>query len=275
MPLDSRTTRTCFVIAPIGEEESPTRRVLDGLLTLLRQSLGDLVGKITAAHEISEPGNIPSQVITALLESDLVVADLTTLNPNVMYELAVRHCAAKPFVLLAQKGTRLPFDIAPERVLFYANDLAGAESLRRKLRASAEEALSERSPDNPVYTVTQASALRGAASTTDFQRFVLDRLDSLHDAVRELASPQRITVAGHRPLFSYSIVARGTQTALTGFVSELQAFPTFGKINAEKISDGRARLDYSFTTPMHPAEFELAARKSECLLESARLSSGL
>jgi hypothetical protein len=46
-----------------------------------------------------------------LQTADLVVADLTGANPNVYYELALRHSTAKPFVHLAREGTEIPFDI--------------------------------------------------------------------------------------------------------------------------------------------------------------------
>ena len=53
-----------------------------------------------------------------LQAADLVVADLTEANPNVYYELALRHATAKPFIHLARDRTKLPFDLKVMDVIF-------------------------------------------------------------------------------------------------------------------------------------------------------------
>lgn len=178
---DGTPRKTCFVITPIGSTESEIRRSADGLLrSVVRPVMKALGLETTVAHEISEQGSITNQIIDCLLRSDIVIANLTTLNPNVMYELAVRHSAKKPVVILAERGTVLPFDIASERTIFFVNDLAGAEDLKLQLQHAVEAALKEESPDNPVSRVESSLTLR-QHSKSDFQHHVLDRLDRLEN----------------------------------------------------------------------------------------------
>ena len=69
------------------------------------------------ADEISEPGLITSQVIQRVVESPLVLADLTDRNPNVFYELALRHAVRKPLIQLIRKGESVPFDLSGMRTI--------------------------------------------------------------------------------------------------------------------------------------------------------------
>ena len=103
---------TCFYICPIGPPESATRKRSDQIFQhIVSETLAPLGYQISRADQLDQSGVITSQIIDGLLNSDLVVADLTDHNPNVYYELAVRHAVGKPFVQLIAEGQKLPFDI--------------------------------------------------------------------------------------------------------------------------------------------------------------------
>jgi hypothetical protein len=109
--MPSTEKRTCFVICPIGEEGSDNRKRSDKVLKhIFRKALADKY-EVTRGDEIDEPGMITSQVLRAVQDADLVVADLTGHNPNVFYELAVRHAMEKPIIhLIDPRLSKIPFD---------------------------------------------------------------------------------------------------------------------------------------------------------------------
>ncbi len=186
--------KKCFVIAPIGSPDSKERRATDGLLnSAIKPALGELGFEVLVAHEIESPGSITKQVIERLLEDELVVAVLTGLNPNVMYELAVRHAKRLPVVCLTDDINSLPFDISMERTLDYQNDMKGVEELKPKLKKLVEAAVKEKQPDNPVYLAATSQVMRESKEVKDMDRYILDRLDSIETTVsRALSQSNRI-----------------------------------------------------------------------------------
>jgi hypothetical protein len=183
--------KTCFVISPIGPENTPVRRAAEGLLdAVIAPVAGELGFEVEVAHRLATAGSITRQIIERLLTVDVVVANLTTLNPNVMYELAVRHAKRLPVVTLAEVGTSLPFDLADERTIFYTDDLMGATQLRPLLRNSILEAVSAEPPDNPIYRATQAALIKDKAET-GIEEFIIRSLDDLNQAVRRLSTSSR------------------------------------------------------------------------------------
>lgn len=180
--------KSCFVVTPIGAGDSDTRRKAQGILdTVIRPALQKKGYIVYVAHEISTLGSITKQVIKHLIEDDLVIANLTELNPNVMYELAVRHAVRLPVITIAEDGTTLPFDISDERTIFYKNDMAGAHELNPRLELAIDEAIKDEHPDNPIYRVTEAMLIKESTETPNIEKYILDRLDSIEESISNVA----------------------------------------------------------------------------------------
>jgi hypothetical protein len=151
----------CFFIAPIGPEDSSVRKRSDGVLDFIVSKAAEELG-LTALRgdQIGEPGQITLQVIDHILGARAAVADLTGLNPNVFYELAVRHTARLPVALIAEVGSDLPFDIAQMRtILFDHRDLRSADLCRQAIVTHLKEALNG-AVDSPIATSVDVRALQ-------------------------------------------------------------------------------------------------------------------
>lgn len=176
--------KICFVISPIGEDDSEIRRATDSLIdTVINPILIDRGFEVQVAHRIQKPGSITSQIIQHLLKDDLVIANLTGLNPNVMYELAVRHSAMLPVITLAEVGTTLPFDISDQRTIFYRNDFGGAEELKRRLSASLDEVASVSTHDNPIYNASKRKIFKEDEGLSNIDHYIINRLETLTEAI--------------------------------------------------------------------------------------------
>ena len=127
------TPKICFVIAPIGERGSDVWKRSDQVLRHIIKPAAEECGyQAIRADEISAPGLITSQVLDHVKDDHVVIADLTGHNPNVFYELAVRHAVHKPVIQVIEKGDRLPFDVAGMRTITVDHrDLDSAEECRK------------------------------------------------------------------------------------------------------------------------------------------------
>jgi len=111
--------KICFVIAPIGDDDSEIRKRSDQILKhVIEPSTVECGYEAIRADKIEKPGVITSQVIQHIIEDPLVIADLTGHNANVFYELAIRHALRKPFIQLIQKGEKIPFDVSGTRTIY-------------------------------------------------------------------------------------------------------------------------------------------------------------
>lgn len=142
----------CFVIAPIGANDSDIRKRSDKVLKHIFRKALTKKYKVVRGDEIEQPGMITSQVLRAVQDSDLVVADLTGLNANVMYELAVRHSIEKPIIhMIEPKLSKIPFDIAGFRAIeFDLTDPDSIESAVEQLKNHADAAEKGNWGETPV-----------------------------------------------------------------------------------------------------------------------------
>jgi len=152
--------KSCFVIAPIGDEESQVRVRSDEVYKhIIEPVVNELGYTPTRADKITDPGMITNQIIERLLDDDLVVADLTGRNANVLYELAIRHATRKPVVLMVENAPDIPFDVSQSRaILFDIHSLTSADKCKRTLGAQVRAL--EHNPDDVFSPVSQAIDLR-------------------------------------------------------------------------------------------------------------------
>jgi hypothetical protein len=102
----------CFVIMPFEEheEDRPTGFFKEVLDSLLAPAITHAGLQVRTAHRKGSD-LIQSTILTELLAADLVLADLTEHNPNVLFELGMRIAEDKPVVLIKAKGTGSIFDV--------------------------------------------------------------------------------------------------------------------------------------------------------------------
>jgi len=110
--------KKCFVISPIGLEGTETRARSDQIFSFVIKPAVEVLGyEAIRGDQIHQPGMISSQVIEHLMDDEIAIADLTGKNPNVYYELAIRHVIKKPVIHIKDVSESLPFDVLGMRTI--------------------------------------------------------------------------------------------------------------------------------------------------------------
>jgi hypothetical protein len=160
--------RECFVIMPIGTGDAYQvyrnryEHIIQPAVDGLRVS-GEQVFRCVRADFVAKTGSITRDLLGRLYRSDAVIADLTDLNPNVFYELGVRHALRAGTILVALKGTRPPFDVGDLRLIPFEDRVGGEKEaipeIQKMLLSLLED---ERPQDSPVLHAIPELAQMGA-----------------------------------------------------------------------------------------------------------------
>jgi len=145
--------KTCFVVCPIGNDNSPVREHSNRVWEMIiKGALHESSWDVLRADRLPDTGE---KITTAILEkletADFCLVDITGLNPNVMFEMGIRYIHGISLMVIAEKGTVIPFDIHDIRVVTY--DLVDTQSV-----VSAVKAISERAYG--VYSQERTAVLK-------------------------------------------------------------------------------------------------------------------
>jgi len=111
-------SKNCFIISTIGEQGSESRKLADEKYDLVFEPiLKELDYEVIRADKVGTPGSISYDIVQRIINSQLVIADVSDVNPNVFYELAIRNAIRKPVIVIKEVGQKMPFDIYDKRAI--------------------------------------------------------------------------------------------------------------------------------------------------------------
>lgn len=127
--------KKCFIVCPIGNDGSETRKRSDTLLKHVITPVCKECGFEPKRIDLENTnGSINDDILKHLREDDLVIADLTENNPNAFYEMGYRAALNKPSIHLMTKDCPIPFDVSTIRSFSYdLSDLDSVDEIKSRL----------------------------------------------------------------------------------------------------------------------------------------------
>jgi hypothetical protein len=153
----------CFVLMPFGRKPTVGGALIDFdavYRELISPAIEEAGLEPLRADEEMTGGIIHKPMFERLILCEFAVADLTTANANVFYELGVRH-AVRPWstiLLFAAGGTQLPFDVMPLRAIPYQLSVQGAPADSSSIKEAVKQRLIEArnaSTDSPIFQLVE------------------------------------------------------------------------------------------------------------------------
>lgn len=181
--------KKCFVICPIGNENSSTRINADKLFKyIITPVCKECDFEPIRVNQLSDANSITQTIVEHLEQADLVIADISEHNPNVFYEIGYRSRTQKPIIHLRNKDESLPFDIASIRTYNYdLTDLDSVEDLKERLVKTI---------NSFNFTSTDSFSDKPEIENTllDIMPILYQILDSVYEVKKELKNANNETI---------------------------------------------------------------------------------
>jgi O-acetyl-ADP-ribose deacetylase (regulator of RNase III) len=153
----------CFVIMPYGKKRAYNGPMInfDSIYRrLIRPAVNAAQLTCIRCDDIEQPGSIRDTMIQHIFSDAVALVDITTFNPNVFYELGVRHALKRSVtVLIAREGVKVPFNINGLKVLPYNS--AKPDDAKIAIRNHIRNGLLEIASDSLVYDVLKLPITTG------------------------------------------------------------------------------------------------------------------
>jgi len=144
----------CFIVSPIGNKGTDKYKHFKDVYDYIIKPAINNSGysfEVVRADDIERPGSFIKDILENLLNSFVIIADLSGQNPNVFYELGVRHALSPRTILIAQSIDDIPSDLREYRTIIYDDSAKGVKDFTDKLTNYFKEIFKEPGrPDNPV-----------------------------------------------------------------------------------------------------------------------------
>lgn len=187
----------CFVIMPIsdpdGYDSGHFQHVYDNIIKPSVITSGFVPHR---ADEVQQTNFIHLDILKKLIEAPLAICDLSSRNPNVLFELGIRQAFDKPVVLIQEKGTPKIFDISPFRIYDYSKEMKYHEVInsQQQLVEIIKSTIQSANESGNVNSIVRLMALSSPASIPKLdgegkETLVLDLIQSqLKDLTRLVQS---------------------------------------------------------------------------------------
>jgi len=244
--LDVAAKPICGLVMPISAVDGYSEQHWLEVKRIIAEAVEPKGFNLRLVSDADESGIIQKRIVQNLYENEVVICDVSSKNPNVMFELGLRLAFDKPTIVIKDDTTNYSFDTSPIEHVGYPRDLRYSSIIQFKDRLSAKvEATYQAFKNDPEYSTFLKSfgeyrvpKLEKKDVTQD--AYIIDALEELNqqmrllrrDSRKSLLVPPRIRAQDAASSADFSALLKKHITEFLG--DELGEFPIFVPLEQEQ-----------------------------------------
>jgi hypothetical protein len=189
--------KECFVIMPISDQEGYEpdhfKLVYEDIIKIACKNAGYTAIR---ADDVKQTNLIHKDILQKILETPMAICDLSSNNPNVLFELGIRQAFDKPVILIKDKTTKSIFDLSPLRYTEYLSthkyrDVLNAQNKIKQAIIDTANA----SKDNNINSLISLLSLPNSASLkpqeenqNGFEMLILQQLSDMQHEIQNISN---------------------------------------------------------------------------------------
>lgn len=192
-PVEQPVNNDCFIIMPIAENDGYNqghfKRVYEDIFAPACRAAGY---RPVRADDVAQTNLIQLDILQKLLESPMAICDLSTRNPNVLFELGLRQAFDKPTILVQEDGTPAIFDISMFRYTTYSKTLDYRQVLadQERIKCVLEETRNAVGDGKSINSIVKLLSMTEAKledsskfSDKDYFQILMSEIKGLKNAI--------------------------------------------------------------------------------------------
>lgn len=223
----------CFIIMPISAVDGYDAEHFNHVYEdIIKPACNESGYKPVRADEVKETNLIHLDILKKLIDAPIAICDLSTRNPNVLFELGIRQAFDKPVVLIQEKGTPKIFDIAPLRYLEYSKEMKYHEVIQtqKKLKDTILATKAAEGEHGNINSIVRLMALSASASIPNLEANSKEALavDVLQAQMNDIRKMLEISMVQSRRSDKRASIALVEYERISNKLDEILSLPRKG-----------------------------------------------
>lgn len=264
----------CGIMMPISGNKDYSKEHWNRIKKVISTAIIRAAMEPLLVWEKPEVDIIHSRILQNIYESDVVIADVSDLNPNVMLELGLRLSTKRPTIVITDGEEKPPFDLAAFQYHIYPKNLEynAIESFINEISGKLNSVYSSYRDDKYKSFVESFTfeVVEPSEVTIPAEEALRDRLDDISDMLRKLEQSQRTSSVNKMPFttLSFTMFIFSNREAIERAMEEIRSIYGVLESSFNFVSDGLLNVNMRVIPSIDKNDFNQLKDQAERIIRN-------